>query len=78
MMIKGNGNTFKGCTCRRCFTSLQERDLILGSKFFPFRVDPFSELAWCARKQVTKVVSLVQQWQNKLPNESSFPEQVIR
>ena len=39
-----------------------------GSKFFPFRADPFSEGAWCAveKQEVTKVVSLVKIAENLL------------
>ena len=39
----------------------------LGSKFFPFRTDPFPEGIWCAEKQSgshQKVVSLNKKWRN--------------
>ena len=40
----------------------------MGSRFFHFRVDPFSEGAWCedSKLEVTKVVSLVKKAENLL------------
>ena len=40
-----------GSSVRIDFASLLKRDLVHGSKFFPFRVDLFSEGAQCAEKQ---------------------------
>ena len=37
-------------------STLNEKNLLQRSKFFPFRVDPFSEGPWCAenKQEVTK------------------------
>ena len=58
MLIKQNSDTFMGGNCQNCFASLLKRVYSkrrefapFGSKFFPFRVDPFEEWGWCAGKQ---------------------------
>ena len=61
-LFKRNGCTYRGGSfVKNVLVSLLKRDLPLGSKFFPFRVDYFSEGSAVqeSKQEVTKVVSLV-------------------
>ena len=69
VFIQRNGYTFRGDNFVKIVLPPSEKGSTLkgknllpqGNKFFPFRVDPFSEEHLCTRKQmeVTKVISLV-------------------
>ena len=60
--IKGNNSGKHFTPDRKGAFSKRKEFAPNGSKFFPFRVDSFSEWAWCAENQteiITKVISLV-------------------
>ena len=49
----------KGCTLKgKNLLTLGANSFLLGSKFFPFREDPFKGGDWCARKQTGSKKSL--------------------
>ena len=61
IMLKGNGYTLRGTNCKNLFyhtsekvSSLKGKNLLSGSKFFPFRVDPFVGRGLSAEKQNRK------------------------
>ena len=68
IVYKGGGDwyTFWGLSLSRLFWFLSEKGSALkgkkfapvGSKFFPFRDDPFSKGIWCSRQQKRKLQKL--------------------
>ena len=50
--LSGEGTVKLVCLPSEKGSTLKRKNLLpLGSKFFPFRVDLFSERVWCAGKQ---------------------------